>query len=168
MVIGTVTRGALDQGARGGKAGSRRMICVTASPLWPSGQGSWSSWTPTTPATSRRLGTWRCRYRRGHVQLARALLRMDQDELARRANVSIVTVRRLEAPDGISKVSSGTFDEVRQALEVAGAEFIDRGVRKRQRSPEEIDARGSGDPGDCGGRCCSAQGCSAICRGRSL
>ena len=75
------------------------------------------------------------------IRAARALLRMDQDELARQANVSVVTVRRLEAPDGLSKVSVGTFDEVQRALEAAGAEFIDRGVRRRQRTPEEIEAR---------------------------
>jgi DNA-binding transcriptional regulator YiaG len=34
------------------------------------------------------------------IRAARALLRMDQEDLARRANVSVVTVRRLEAPDG--------------------------------------------------------------------
>ena len=39
------------------------------------------------------------------IRAARALLRMDQEELARRANVSVVTVRRLEAPDGLSKVA---------------------------------------------------------------
>ncbi|HME26644.1 MAG TPA: helix-turn-helix transcriptional regulator [Acetobacteraceae bacterium] len=75
------------------------------------------------------------------IRAARALLRMDQEELARRAKVSIVTVRRLEAPDGLSKVSLGTFDEVQRALEAAGAEFIDRGVRRRRRTPEEIEAR---------------------------
>jgi transcriptional regulator with XRE-family HTH domain len=75
------------------------------------------------------------------IRAARALLRIDQDELARRANVSVVTVRRLEAPDGLSKVSLGIFDEVQRALETAGAEFIDRGVRRRQRTPEEIEAR---------------------------
>jgi transcriptional regulator with XRE-family HTH domain len=75
------------------------------------------------------------------IRAARALLRMDQEELARRANVSVVTVRRLEAPDGLGKVALGTFDEIRRALEAAGAEFIDRGVRKRKRSPEEVEAR---------------------------
>lgn len=75
------------------------------------------------------------------IRAARALLRMDQDELARRANVSVVTVRRLEAPGGLTKVAPGTFDEVQRALEAAGAEFIARGVRRRQRTPEEIEAR---------------------------
>jgi transcriptional regulator with XRE-family HTH domain len=75
------------------------------------------------------------------IRAARALLRMDQDELARRAKVSIVTVRRLEAADGLSRVSLGTFHEVQRALEAAGAEFIKRGVRRRRRAPEEIEAR---------------------------
>ena len=65
------------------------------------------------------------------IRAARALLRMDQEELARRANVSIVTVRRLEAPDGLSKVAPGTVDEIQRALEAAGAEFVERGVRRR-------------------------------------
>jgi transcriptional regulator with XRE-family HTH domain len=75
------------------------------------------------------------------IRAARALLRMDQDELARRAQVSVVTVRRLEAPDALTKVAPGTFEEVRRALEAAGAEFIDRGVRRRKRTPGEIEAR---------------------------
>jgi transcriptional regulator with XRE-family HTH domain len=75
------------------------------------------------------------------IRAARALLRIDQEELARRANVSVVTVRRLEAPDGLSKVSLGTFDEIQHALEAAGAEFIDRGVRQRKRTPEENESR---------------------------
>jgi transcriptional regulator with XRE-family HTH domain len=75
------------------------------------------------------------------IRAARALLRMDQETLARRANVSVITVRRVEAPDGLGKVAAGTFDEVQRALEAAGAEFIDRGVRRRQRTPEEIEAR---------------------------
>lgn len=75
------------------------------------------------------------------IRAARALLRMDQEELARRANVSVVTIRRLEAPHGLSKVTLGTVGEIQRALELAGAEFIDRGVRRRQRTSEEIDAR---------------------------
>jgi transcriptional regulator with XRE-family HTH domain len=75
------------------------------------------------------------------IRAARALLRMDQDELARRANVSVVTVRRLEAPDGCSKVAPSTVQEIQRALEAAGAEFVDRGVRQRAWTPEEVKAR---------------------------
>jgi transcriptional regulator with XRE-family HTH domain len=75
------------------------------------------------------------------IRAARALLRLEQDDVARRANVSVVTVRRLEAPDGLSKVTLRMVDEVQRVLEAAGAEFIDRGVRRRQRTCEEMDAR---------------------------
>ena len=74
------------------------------------------------------------------IRAARALLRLEQDDLARRAQVSVVTVRRLEAPDGITKVAPSTVDEVQRALEAAGAEFVDRGVRRRARTAEEIAA----------------------------
>ena len=74
------------------------------------------------------------------IRAARALLRMDQDELAHRANVSVVTVRRLEAAGGASKVAAGTIEEIRQTLEQAGAEFIENGVRRRGRTPEETEA----------------------------
>jgi transcriptional regulator with XRE-family HTH domain len=74
------------------------------------------------------------------IRAARALLRLEQDELARRAHVSVVTVRRLEAANGLSKVTLGTVDEIQRALEAAGAEFIDRGVRRRQRTREEMEA----------------------------
>jgi len=53
------------------------------------------------------------------IRAARALLRLEQQDLARRARVSVATVRRL-------------------ALEAAGAEFIPDGVRRRRsRTPEE-------------------------------
>lgn len=72
------------------------------------------------------------------IRAARALLRMDQEELARRAHVSVVTVRRLESVDGTSKVGPEAVAEIRQALEGAGAEFLaGDGVRRRlQLSPE--------------------------------
>jgi predicted transcriptional regulator len=66
------------------------------------------------------------------IRAARALLRIEQDDLARRARVSAATVRRLEALNGIKRVSAGTLKEVQRALEEAGAEFIDDGVRRRQ------------------------------------
>jgi hypothetical protein len=52
---------------------------------------------------------------------ARALLRLEQADLTRRAQTSIVTIRHLEAPDGHRRVAPAT---IQTALEQAGAEFI--------------------------------------------
>ena len=65
------------------------------------------------------------------IRAARALLRLEQTEVARRAHVSVVTIRRLEAARDGTRVVSGTLDGVRQVLEQAGAEFIPDGVRRR-------------------------------------
>ena len=74
------------------------------------------------------------------VRAARALLRLEQHELARRAQVSVVTIRRLEAVQGEAKVSATVLDGVRQALERAGAEFITDGVRRRQGQRPDAEA----------------------------
>lgn len=66
------------------------------------------------------------------IRAARALLRLEQTELAHRAHVSVVTIRRLEGADGSERVAPVTLDGVRQALEQAGAEFIPDGVRRRR------------------------------------
>jgi transcriptional regulator with XRE-family HTH domain len=73
------------------------------------------------------------------IRAARALLRIEQDELAKRAQVSVVTIRRLETVNGLAQVAPATLDGVRHVLEDAGAEFIEGGVRRRQRSPEEAE-----------------------------
>jgi transcriptional regulator with XRE-family HTH domain len=65
------------------------------------------------------------------LRAARALLHLDQAELARRAHVSPVTIRRIEAADGPPRVSAATLENVRRALEEAGVEFIPRGVKRR-------------------------------------
>jgi len=65
------------------------------------------------------------------IRAARALLRIEQDELARRARISATTIRRIEAVDGIRHVSVITVGNVKHILEEAGAEFIDDGVRRR-------------------------------------
>jgi transcriptional regulator with XRE-family HTH domain len=65
------------------------------------------------------------------IRAARALLRLEQGQLAERAHVSVVTIRRIEAADGGARVATATLDEVRQALERAGVEFIQGGVRRR-------------------------------------
>jgi len=64
------------------------------------------------------------------IRAARALLRLEQADLAARAHVSVVTIRRLEGVHGRQRVTPATLDGVRQALEQAGAEFIPDGVRR--------------------------------------
>jgi transcriptional regulator with XRE-family HTH domain len=72
------------------------------------------------------------------IRAARALLRLDQARLARDAGISVITLRRLEDRNGLSKVAPMTVDVVRRALEKAGAEFIDQGVRRGAPTPETI------------------------------
>ncbi|MGH3165936.1 MAG: helix-turn-helix domain-containing protein [Trebonia sp.] len=66
------------------------------------------------------------------IRAARALLRLEQAELAERAHVSVVTIRRLEREQGSGRVVPGTRAGVRRVLEEAGAEFIPDGVRRRR------------------------------------
>jgi hypothetical protein len=65
------------------------------------------------------------------IKAARALLRMEQDELARRASVSVTTIRRLEAP-GECAGAEAIF--VQMALQEAGVEFIADGVCLRRKT----------------------------------
>ncbi|HEV2301267.1 MAG TPA: XRE family transcriptional regulator [Stellaceae bacterium] len=66
------------------------------------------------------------------IRAARALLRLEQAELAGRARVSVVTIRRLERRKDSERVAPGTSAAVRKVLEQAGAEFIPDGVRRRR------------------------------------
>jgi transcriptional regulator with XRE-family HTH domain len=65
------------------------------------------------------------------LRAARALLRLEQADLAQRACVSVVTIRRLESGSAKAPASEATLASVRHALEQAGAEFIEAGVRRR-------------------------------------
>ena len=79
------------------------------------------------------------------VKAARALLGWSQEELAIAAEVSIPTVKRLEAQEGPLGGRSETGSKIRLALEAAGVQFIDEngggpGVRlrksQRQKAPK--------------------------------
>ena len=66
---------------------------------------------------------------------ARGLLDWNQQDLANRAGIGIVTVRQLEA--GLTQPRRATLDVLRRAFEAAGVEFIDEngggpGVRLRK------------------------------------
>jgi predicted transcriptional regulator len=76
------------------------------------------------------------------VKAARALLAWSQEQLAIVADVSIPTIKRLEAQDGPLGGRNETGSRIRRALESAGIEFIDEngggpGVRLRKRQPKK-------------------------------
>jgi transcriptional regulator with XRE-family HTH domain len=76
------------------------------------------------------------------IRAASALLRINLRDLARRAHVSVDTVRRLEAENRAAGLVPDTLIAVQRALEAAEAEFIPDGVRYwRSRTPEEKRAR---------------------------
>ena len=75
------------------------------------------------------------------MRAARALAGIDQKTLAERAGVSLPTIQRMEASDGVVRGVVDTLVKVIQALEGAGVELIGedqpsesggRGVRLRQ------------------------------------
>jgi transcriptional regulator with XRE-family HTH domain len=55
---------------------------------------------------------------------ARGLLRWSQDRLAREAGVSTLTVLNFEA--GLTKPIPATLEMIKQALERAGVEFVEK------------------------------------------
>ncbi|MBB3747418.1 putative transcriptional regulator [Rhizobium sp. BK591] len=59
------------------------------------------------------------------VRAARALLRMEQKELAERAGVSLPSIKRLEQMEGpLTATRVSTIEAIRAALEKAGIRFI--------------------------------------------
>jgi transcriptional regulator with XRE-family HTH domain len=76
------------------------------------------------------------------IRAARALLRLDQTEVARRARVSLATLRRVESSADKPHASVRAVASIQHALEAAGVEFIENGVRRRRsRSREEVEER---------------------------
>jgi transcriptional regulator with XRE-family HTH domain len=78
------------------------------------------------------------------LRAARALLRWDQRDLAEASEVSLPTIKRLEAKPGILNAHKPTVAALKRALESAGIEFTDGkapGVRLRPDVKKK-------DPGD--------------------
>jgi hypothetical protein len=78
------------------------------------------------------------------IKAARALLAWSQGDLAIAAQVSIPTVKRLEAKDGPLGGYRETATNIRLALERAGVEFIDEnggGAGVRLRKPAKTKRR---------------------------
>ncbi len=84
----------------------------------------------------------------GQVRAARAMLGIDQRQLAARAGVSLPTIQRMEASDGVVRGVVDTLMKVIDALEADGIELIGdnrpssgggRGVRLRDPAPRSRD-----------------------------
>jgi transcriptional regulator with XRE-family HTH domain len=77
----------------------------------------------------------------GQLKAARALLGLDQKTLADKAGVSLPTVQRMEASDGVVRGTVETLTKVVEALNAAGVDLVGddaksdgggRGVRLRR------------------------------------
>lgn len=84
----------------------------------------------------------------GQLRAARALLAIDQKTLAAMADVSLPTIQRMEASDGVVRGTVETLTKVIEALARAGVDLIGdnsrsdaggRGVRLRQPSQPKPD-----------------------------
>jgi DNA-binding XRE family transcriptional regulator len=78
------------------------------------------------------------------MRAARALLAVDQRQLAQLAGLSVPTIQRMEASDGIVRSVVGSLEKVVNAFNAAGVELITagspsygtgRGVRLLERAP---------------------------------
>ena len=72
------------------------------------------------------------------IRAARALLRWSAEDLARETSLSVATIRRAELAEDETSMTTANGMAVRDALEMAGVEFIDEngggpGVRLRKR-----------------------------------
>ena len=73
------------------------------------------------------------------IRAARALLGWSQDKLARRADIGLATLRRIEQTEGIVKGNFSTVIKIQKALEQAGIHFTEDdtgeiGVRLKMRT----------------------------------
>lgn len=78
------------------------------------------------------------------MRAARALAGIDQKTLAERAGVSLPTIQRMEASDGVIRGNVDSLTKLVRALDEAGVELLaegapgageGRGVRLKQRAP---------------------------------
>jgi predicted transcriptional regulator len=65
----------------------------------------------------------------GQLRAARALLGMDQKRLAELADVSLPTIQRMEASDGVVRGTVETLTKVIEALNRAGVDLIGDNAR---------------------------------------
>ena len=66
------------------------------------------------------------------MRAARALLGIDQRELAERASLSLPTIQRMEASDGVVRGNVDSLMKLVDALATNGIELIGEGVTSRK------------------------------------
>lgn len=71
------------------------------------------------------------------IRAARALLRMEQRQLAELSGVSVRTIARFELLPGPLKATFQTGMKIKEALESRGIEFREGGVTLQQSKPAE-------------------------------
>lgn len=64
----------------------------------------------------------------GQLKAARALLGIDQRKLAELAGLSVPTIQRMEASDGVIRGNVDSLTKLVTALEAAGIELISEGA----------------------------------------
>lgn len=64
----------------------------------------------------------------GQMRAARALLGIDQRELAQRAQLSLPTIQRMEASGGVVRGNVDSLMKLVEALAANGIELIDEGA----------------------------------------
>ena len=64
----------------------------------------------------------------GQLRAARALLGIDQRELAQRCGLSLPTIQRMEASDGVIRGNVDSLMKLVNALDAAGIELIADGA----------------------------------------
>ena len=69
------------------------------------------------------------------LRAARALLGIDQRELAQRCSLSVPTIQRMEASDGVIRGNVNSLMKLVDALAAAGIELIGEGVASQWRRP---------------------------------
>jgi transcriptional regulator with XRE-family HTH domain len=67
----------------------------------------------------------------GQMRAARALLGIDQRELARRSGLSLPTIQRMEASDGVVRGNVDSLMKLVDALAANGIELISEGTTSR-------------------------------------
>jgi len=64
----------------------------------------------------------------GQMRAARALLSLDQRDLAERSGLSLPTIQRMEASEGVIRGNVDSLMKLIAGLEAAGIELIGEGV----------------------------------------